>query len=69
MVFIVYSVQLILGFAIGAFAYSIIKPSISPMKRGVIAGIVLIVFMLATTTLISSSGLVPEYDHFLKHGE
>jgi hypothetical protein len=35
MVFIVYTAQLILGFALGTFAYNIIKPSMSEMKRGV----------------------------------
>ena len=69
MVFSVYLVQLFLGFVIGALAYSIIKSSLSEMKRMIIAGIVVVVFMLVTTALISSSGLIPGYETILKQGE
>jgi hypothetical protein len=68
-VFIVYTVQLLVGFAIGALAYNIINPSMSEMKRGVIAGIVFMVFMLATTAFFMSSGFIPDYGHFLNQEE
>jgi hypothetical protein len=41
----------------------------SEMKRGVIAEIVFMVFMLATTAIFMSSGLIPNYGHFLNQGE
>ena len=65
MVFIVYLVQLLLGLDIGAVADSINKPSLSEVTRMIIV----VVFMLGTTTVISSSCLITGYEAILKQGE
>ena len=69
MVYLVYLVQLVLAGAIGNYTYTIIRPSISEMKRLAIAIAVATIFVVGTTTVIDSSGLIPGYEHILKEGE